>query len=236
MNRDRTTAAAAVAFGVLGIVAAVMTGHPPMPEKSAAYIVNWYHDHRQGIYASQLVLALATAALLLFATRVRHEATGGDERARGSAALLATSSAAAVALFLAGGWLQLALAVGVNRPNESLSPSSVRLLSDLTWMHWGGLTIVVAVVAASLSMLLLDGAVGARWVGGLGVVATVLSVVGAVAAFFPNAAGKQNPIAVLGFIGFLAFALTLLLTGITMLVASAGTAEEQPTGSVSAGL
>lgn len=224
MTSNRTAASAGVAailFGLLGGVAAIMTGHPPMPEKPVADIVAWYHHHRQGVYASQLLLAAAGAALLWFAAGVRHALADRDGPARGHAAVLGTSSAAAVALFIVGGWAQLTLDVSVNRVAEPPSPASVRLLSDLTWLHWGGLTVVVAVVAASLSLLLLDGAVGARWVGGLGAIAAVLSAVGAVAAFFPNAAGKQNPIAILGFIGFLVFAVTVLLTGITMLSGSA---------------
>lgn len=219
MTTNRTTASAGVAailFGSLGIVGAVMTGHPPMPEKPVADIVAWYHHHRQGVYVSQLLVAVAAAALVWFAALVRHDVAGRDG-ASGHAAVFSTSSAAAVALFIAGGWAQLTLAVGVNRVGESPAPASVRLLSDLIWLHWGGLTVVVAVVAASLSMVLLDGVVGARWVGGLGVVAAVMLAVGAAAGFFPTTAGKQNPIAVLGFIGFLVFALTVLLAGVTMI-------------------
>lgn len=224
MNGNRTAAStgvAAIVFGVLAIVAAMMTGHPPMPEKPVADIVAWYHHHRQGVYVSQLLLAVASAALLWFAASVRHALAGRDGTGPRHAAVFSTSSSAAVALFIAGGWAQLTLAAGVNRAGEPPAPASVRLLSDLTWLHWGGLTVVAVVVGASLSMILFDGSVGARWVGGVGVVSAVLSAVGAVAAFFPNTAGKQNPIAVLGFIGFLLFALTTVLAGITMIGGSA---------------
>lgn len=239
MNGTRTAAVsaglAAVVFGVLAIVAAFMTGPPPMPEKPVADIVAWYHHHRQGVYASQLVLAVAAVGLLWFAASVRHALADRDGTAAGHAAVLSASSAAAVALFIVGGWAQLALAVGVNRPAEPPSPASVRLLSDLTWLHWGGLTVVVTLVAASLSLLLLDGAVGARWVGGVGVVAIALSAVGAVAAFFPNTAGKQNPLGVLGFIGFLVFAVTAVLTGVTILGGSAVRSGQPAGGLVRAG-
>ena len=236
MTSDRTVVSAGVAailFGVLGIAAGVMTGHPPMPEKPVAEIVAWYHHHRQGVYVSQLLLAVAAVALLWFAASVRHALAGRNGPAPGHAAVFSASSTAAVALFIVGGWAQLALAVGVNRVGEPPSPPSVRLLSDLTWLHWGGLTIVIAVVAASLSMVLFDGAVGARWVGGVGVVAAVLSAVGGVAAFFPNLAGKQNPLGLFGFIGFLVLALTALLAGVTMIGGSSvrsGQANENVVG------
>ena len=245
MNASRADKAyaagtAAVVFGVLGIVGAVMTGHPPMPEKPVADIASWYQHHRQGVYVSQLFVSVAAVALACFAALVAHLVAGVDGPVssaipgRGQARVFATSTAAAVALFIAGGWPQLALAVGVNRPGETTAPGTVRLLSDLVWLHWGGLTVVVAIVAGSLSFLLLGGAIGARWVGYVGLVATVLLAVGAVAAYFPNLAGKQNPVAVLGFIGFLVFALTLLLTGITMLAGSAGVAARRSATEVEA--
>ena len=236
MTGDRTPASAGVAailFGLLGIVAAVMTGHPPMPEKPVADVVAWYHHHRQGVYVSQLLLAVAAVALLWFAASVRHALGGRTGSGPGHAAVLTASSSAAAALVIVGGWAQLTLAVGVNRVGEPPAPASVRLLSDLIWLHWGGLTIVVAVVAASLSLVLLDGAVGARWVGGVGVVAAGLSAVGGVAAFFPNVAGKQNPIGLLGFVGFLVLALTAVLAGVTMIGGSAvrnGTQTESLVG------
>jgi hypothetical protein len=219
---------AAITFGVLWFVSAVMTGHPPFPEKPVADIVTWYQHHRQGVYASQLLLSIGAGALVCFVGQIPHLLADVDSPARGQARVLGASTAAAFAVTIAGGWPQLALAVGVYRPGENPAPETVRLLSDLVWLHWGGLSVVVAVVAGSLSLLLLDGAIGARWVGIVGLVATVMSAVGAVAQFFPNLAGKPNSLALLGFLGFVGLALTALLTGITMLARPANRSARKP--------
>lgn len=224
---SRAAAAAGIGFGVLVISAGATTGHPPMPDKPAAEILRWYAAHRGGTFTMELLLALAGVMLLWFAVDLRRLAASRSRRSAMASGYLLAASAAVTALFVAGGWAQSALAVAAGRPGQAPQGATIHLLSDLTWLHWAGLTLVIAAAGASLAVLAFDGLLRARWIGWVAAVSAVLCAVGGTAAHFPSQSGKVSSLAVLGYLGFVVFGVCVLMGGVTLLF-QARTQAAQP--------
>lgn len=215
---SRLAAAAGIGFGVLVLLDGAATGHPPMPDKPAAAILRWYAAHRGGTFAMELVLALAGLFLLWFVVDLRRVAATKSQRSALASGYLIATSAAAAAIFVAGGWAQSALAIAAGRPGEAPPATTIHLLSDLTWLRWAGLTLVIGAAATSLAVLALDGLLGARWVGWVAVISALLCAVGGVAAYFPGHSGRLSSLSVLGYLGFVVFGISVVLGGTTLLL------------------
>jgi hypothetical protein len=218
---SRWAGVAAVAFGVLVVVDGATTGgHPPDPDKSAAEILRWYAAHREGVFFMELLLAIAAGLLIFLAVEIHRSTRGGSARSSTAAGCFAASSVAFAALAVAGGWPQMTLAVTAGRPDVQTSAATIRLLSDMTWLHWSGQALIVVIAAASLGVLARAWSIAPRWIAWPCAVSVLAGCIGGTAAFFPAASGAENPLGVLGFISFVLFSITVLMTGIAFLARS----------------
>lgn len=219
---SRWAGVAAVAFGVLVIIDGATTGgHPPDPDQPVAQILRWYAVHRQGVFFMELLLAVAAGLLIFFAVEIHRSTRGVSARSETAAGCFAASSVAFAALAVAGGWPQMTLAVTAGRPGVQTPASTVRLLSDMTWLHWSGQAVIVVIAAASLGVLAREGSIAHRWIAWPCVISVIAGCVGGAVAFFPAASGAENSLGVLGFIGFVLFSMTVLVTGIAFLARGA---------------
>ena len=223
---SRWAGIAAAAFGALVIVDGVTTGgHPPDPDKPAAEVLRWYAAHREGVFLMELLLTVAAGLLIFFAVEIHRSTRGGSARSSTAAGCFAASSVAFAALAVAGGWPQMTLAVTAGRPGVQTPAATIRLLSDMTWLHWSGQALIVVIAAASLSLLAREGSIGPRWIAWPCAVSVLAGCIGGTVGFFPAASGAENPLGVLGFISFVLFSITVLVTGVTFLARGARTTD-----------
>ena len=209
----RPVAVGALMFGVLVIVSGATTGHPPDPDQTVAKILSWYRAHRVGTFTMEVLLAVAGGLLVWIAAGIRRSVAGRTDGSPVTADCLLATSGALAALFVAGGWAQLALAVSAGRPGASASGSLVHMLSDVSWLRWGGIEILLAVAAVSLAAVARN-ALKIRTVTWISGIAAVLSFVGGIVVFYPDASGAENPLGVLGFLGMVLFAVALMALGV----------------------
>lgn len=221
---SRWPGVAAAAFGVLVIVDGVTTGgHPPDPDKPAADVLRWYASHRGGVFFMELLLTIAAGLLIFFAVEVHRSTRGGSPRSSSAAGCFAASSVAFAALAVSGGWPQMALAVAAGRRGVQTPPATIRLLSDMTWLHWSGQALIVVIAAGSLGILARERSVVPRWLAWPCAASVLAGSIGGAAGFFPGASGAENPLGVLGFISFVLFSVSVLVTGIVLLAREART-------------
>ena len=222
---SRWAGLAAAAFGLLVIVDGATTGgHPPDPDKSVAEILRWYAAHRVGVFFMELLLTIGAGLLIFFAVEIHRSTRGRSARSSTAAGCFAASSVAFAAVAVAGGWPQMTLAVAAGRPGVQTPETTVRLLSDMTWLHWSGQALIVVIAAASLGVLAREGSVVRRWIAWPCALSVLAGCIGGTVAFFPAASGAENPLGVLGFISFVLFSITVLVTGVGFLVRPGRTA------------
>lgn len=211
-NGQKLAGAAGVVFVVATVVAIFMVSPPPSPDESPAKFLEYYSDHRSAIIAQALVGLLANIPAILFIAGLwnvlrRDEADGG---------VLSTSS---VIAFIFGGvivtigtaWVG---ALGYLGDGNGLDEASARNLSLLGAMT--GLPASFAAFAgysAASGYLLLRGATLPRWLGWIGMVAALLTVL---ATFGVAKSGFFAPFGVASFLGFVSILVYVLLVSFFM--------------------
>jgi hypothetical protein len=201
---------AGIVFVVLLVVSVVLTIGAPTPDKSTAKIVKWAADNRQAIFTSAALEGLMLIAFLWFLGYLYHELSrlGGARAALAS--VLMVTGVATVTIATITGLPLVALAVTASRPGVSPTDGVVHLLADLENMG-GVASFGVALFLLVLGLLLADRALSPRWAMWVAYVGAALSVIGAVANFYVSKAGKPDAGGLLGLIGLVLFAITVLV-------------------------
>jgi hypothetical protein len=194
-RQHKAAGCAGILFVVLFAAGIVLSGNSPALNASAAKITQYYQDHHAGILASELLINLASVVLLWFLGGLHAILRQRDERGLLAPVVLA-SGAATVA---AGIVSDLAGTVGglLAAQHSLADPSLTRALLDInTGVHLAFFPL--AVLTATLAVGILEGAIGARWVGWLCVLTSAACLVSAVIGSL-DTASTVPPLGLLGF-------------------------------------
>jgi hypothetical protein len=224
-GRQRKVAGCAgILFVVLFVAGIALAGNSPALNASTANITQYYQNHHAGILVSELLINLASVVLLWFLGGLHAILRRRDERGFLAPVVLA-SGAATVALGMVS---DLAgTAAGLLAAQHSLTdPSLTRALLDInTGAHMAFFPL--AVLTATLAVAILQGAIGARWVGWLSALSSAACLVSAVIGGLETG----NTVPPLGLLGFFVAVIAL---SVSMLrdrspAAAAGLASREAT-------
>jgi hypothetical protein len=197
---------AGILFVVLFAVGIILSGNSPALNASTAKITQYYQNHHDAILVSELLINLASVVLLWFLGGLHANLRQRDEHGVLAPVVLA-SGAATVAL---GMMSDLAGTVaGLLAAQHSLAdPSLTRALLEInTGAHLAFFPL--AVLTATLAAAILQGAIGARWVGWLSALSSAACLVSAVIGSL-----NANMVPPLGLLGFF---ITVTALSISML-------------------
>jgi hypothetical protein len=197
---------AGILFVVLFAAGIILSGNSPALNASTAKITQYYQNHHAVILVSELLINLASVVLLWFLGGLYANLRQRDEHGFLAPVVLA-SGAATVAL---GMMSDLAGTVaGLLAAQHSLAdPSLTRALLEInTGAHLAFFPL--AVLTATLAAAILQGAIGARWVGWLSALSSAACLVSAVI-------GSLNA-SMVPPLGLLGFFITVIALSISML-------------------
>jgi hypothetical protein len=195
-HRQRKVASyAGILFVVMFAAGIVLSGNSPALNASTAKITQYYQNHHAGILVSELLINLASVVLLWFLGGLHAILRQHDERGLLASAVLA-SGVATVAVGMVSD-LAGTVAGLLATQNGLGDPSLTRALLDIsTGVHPAFFPL--AVLTAALAVAVLQGAIGARWVGWLCVLSSAACLVSAVIGSL-NASSMVPPVGLLGF-------------------------------------
>jgi hypothetical protein len=194
-RQQKVAGYAGILFVVLFAAGIVLSGSSPALNASTAKITQYYQNHHAGILVSELLINLASVVLLWFLGGLHVILRQRDERGL-LAPVVLTSGAATVAVGIVS---DLAGTVaGLLAAQHSLAdPSLTRALLDInTGVHLAFFPLTV--LTATLAVAILQGAIGARWVGWLCVLSSAACLVSAVIGSL-DTGSMVPPLGLLGF-------------------------------------
>jgi hypothetical protein len=214
---------------ILLVVSAFLIPQAPRIDSPTAKFVTWITAHRRGAETAMVLNMFAAGTLLWFVSHLRHvlnRAEGGAEAfapvvfgsGLGLAAVLALSSVPTTVL---------ALMAGERGGLTAADSSVVRLLMLLSQVMLAPVFLLAAVFLAGLGAAILRHELLSSWLGSL---ALVLAAVNAVTVIGVMASATYSQAwLVIGFAGFLGFALVILVASAQMLrVPETSRAVEHP--------
>lgn len=207
---------AGMAFVVFLALTIALTGGAPMPEKGVPDLVRWYSHHHHRVEVATMFGALASVLFLWFLAHLRRLLVGRSAEFDWLSAVLTGSGVATATLGAFNGIFVVALDLAVNRPSVRADSSMLRMLNDLDSLFHGPLTILISLFMLALGLALTNRAFAAPWLTIPSFLASLLALIGGIAAFYPNTEGKMNPASILGFIGLLLALLTILVTSVLL--------------------
>jgi hypothetical protein len=205
-RQKKVAGCAGIVFVVLFAAGIILAGNSPALNASAAKITQYYQNHHAAILVSELLINLASVVLLWFLGGLHANLRQRDEHGFLAPVVLA-SGAATVTL---GMMSDLAGTVaGLLAAQHSLAdPSLTRALLEInTGAHLAFLPL--AVLTATLAVAILQGAIGARWVGWLSALSSAACLVSAVI-------GSLNA-SMVPPLGLLGFFITVIALSVSML-------------------
>jgi hypothetical protein len=220
-NTERSLSLAGIVFVVLMLISAFLPGSPPKPDDPAGKIVKFIVDENDQLRWAAFVGLLAALVLLGWLGAVWRTM----RRAEGGTPLLAVSAALgavlAAALFTIGGILMSVVAI---IGPAHIGASGTRFFYVLFNALGSGGAMALALFIGAFASVIIETGVLSKVMGWLGVlVALVLLAAGG------GVASTRDVFFVLGFIGFAAGALWILVVSVLMFRAGSRT-----TASVSA--
>jgi hypothetical protein len=220
MNSEQRKLAgwAGIVFVALFVAGIVLSGSSPDLNASAETITQYYQGHHGGILAGEFVINLASVVFLWFLGGLCAMTRKRDEDGLLAAAILA-SGVATVALGMmsdVAGTIAALLAAQHNLGDPFLTRTMYELNAGV---HLEFLPL--AVLTATLAAAIFRGAVGARWMGWLSLLTSILCFMTAVLGSLSTTTNVP-PIGLLGFF-VLAVALSANMLRDRALVPLAGT-------------
>lgn len=211
---ERYGAGAGIAFVVLLVVGTFIVPMAPHIDASNGRIVSYVADHRHGLITSMLLGCAATLAFLWFTGLLRHVLQRSESGAEAISPMVFGSGVATAVVGMLSTLPMGTLAFMAGRPGDPASASVVRLLFDLSWMLGAvtGLAAGLFLVSASLAMIRRE-MVSAN-LGWLGMLFAALLWVSSAADMYVHSYSRG--LDVVGLIGFLGFALWMLLCSLSM--------------------
>ena len=214
---NRLGAVAGIAFVVLLAVSIGLVANAPMPDDSASKIGSWYFHHRHRAYLSAALGSLASAAFVFFLTHFRRvllDRKPGEDRLAGG---LVIAGATTVVVGMLGVVPLLALTVASSRTDPAPSDVVIRTLADVNYAFLPPLAIFLSVLLLMVGLALQTGAFGARPMGYVAYLGSVLALIGGVAGHYPDRNGQPPGLIILGIIATGLFLIVLLVVSIGML-------------------
>jgi hypothetical protein len=181
-------------FAVVFLVLSFATGSPPGDGASAAKVMAFYHDHRNGQLTSVFLSPLGAALLVLFAAQVRMRARSLRQTTTGPTVLLAGAVLWAGGLLL-GSAITLAQ-VGAADKKQAEAGLALNQLSNASWIPF---IAGIAIFLIGAGMTGLGTAITPKWLGWAALAVGVVSLAG------PG-----------GFIGFFGAPVWILISGILL--------------------
>jgi hypothetical protein len=223
-RQQKLAGCAGILFVALFAAGIVLSGNSPAVDASAAKITQYYQNHHAAILLSELLINLASVVLLWFLGGLHAILRQRDEHGYLAPVVLA-SGVATVALGMVS---DLAGTVaGLLAARRSLGdPSLTRALLDInTGAHLAFFPL--AVLTATLAVAILQGAIGARWVGWLSALSSAACLVSAVI-------GNLDTASMVPPLGLLCFFIAVIALSVSMLrdrspAPAAGLASRQAT-------
>jgi hypothetical protein len=218
---DRVGALAGIAFVVVAVLAAAVTGSSiPKPDDADQVFKDFFIDKHDQLITQAWLYALAAPLLLWFGATVRRvlRKAEGDKGYLGDLFLAGTTADAALLVAL------MAMQVAVSNVADRLAPETVRGIG----LDFGAAVValfgfLIATTALAFAAVVLATNVLPRWTACLAVIALVLNLVGTAGVFFDDGSFSIEG----GLIVFVPFLSTLLWyfgTSIAMLRARRGEA------------
>jgi hypothetical protein len=211
-NGQKLAGAAGIVFIVATLVSAFIVSPPPMADESNAKFVEYFNDHRTVLLVQMIIAVLADIPAFLFIAGF-WQLLRSEESAGG---ILATTSiisyvVGGAVITVASGWLG---GMGYLGDGNGLEEGSARMLSVLgTMVCFSGIFAAFAAAQAASGILLLKGTILPRWLGWIGLLAAVISLV---ALFSVAKSGAFAPFGFVSFAGLLSFSLYVLLVSVFM--------------------
>jgi Domain of unknown function (DUF4386) len=204
---ERYGALGGIGFVVLLIVGGIVSGSSPKTTDSAAKILKYFSDNRDGIKVSAYLNGVAAVPILWWAgslwARLRR-AEGGQPRLALVAVLglvLGGASAAASA----------AISATVAIEQKDLGASGAKFFFVLAQAIGSGISFGVAVLVLATSVLVLRMKVFPVWLGWLGLVDGVLMLVAGY-----GIASTSSALSGIGFAAFIIWAIWIITTSVIM--------------------
>ena len=206
-RQQKVAGCAGILFVALFAAGIILSGNSPALDASAAKITQYYQNHHAGIVLSELLINLASVVLLWFLGGLHAVLRQRDEHDFLAPVVLASG----VATVAVGMMSDLAGTVaGLLAAQHSLGdPTLTRALLDInTGAHLAFFPL--AVLTATLAAAILQGAIGARWVGWLSALSSAACLVSAVI-------GNLSTTSMVPPLGLLGFFITVTALSVSML-------------------
>ena len=209
---QRIGAWAGIGFVVTGVASAIVAGMPPAFDDSVAKIRTYFADHHTALNLSNLLLAMAVLSVFCFLGALRLRIA----RAEGEGGYLAQVFFGAALVTIAMALVGMFLTVAMTQRVAALQDDAVvRAAFEMTFLvAFGGTAFTTAVFLAAASTVILRTGMLASWIGWLGMLGVAVNLLGGGAIIIQDTSG----LAVLGLIGFLIFALWVLVVCVVMLI------------------
>lgn len=223
-RQQKVAGCAGILFVVLFAAGIVLSGNSPALNASTAKITQYYLNHHAAILVSELLINLASVVLLWFLGGLHANLRQRDEPGFLAPVVLA-SGAATVALGMVSD-LAGTVAALLAAQHSLADPFLTRALLEInTGAHLAFFPL--AVLTATLAVAILQGAIGARWVGWLSALSSAVCLVSVVI-------GSLDADTMVPPLGLLGFFITVTALSVSMLryrspAHAAGLASRQAT-------
>lgn len=211
---ERYGAGAGIAFVVLLVVGTFIVPMAPHIDASTGRIVSYVDGHRRGLMTSTLLGWFSVLAFLWFLGHLRHVLQRSESGAEALSPLVFGTGVAGAVVAMMASLPMGTLAFMAGRPADPTSPATVRLLFDMSWMMGAlaGLAAGLFLIVGSLAMIRRE-MVSAN-LGWLGMLFAALLWISSAADLYVHSYSRG--LDVVGLIGFLGFALWVLLSSLSM--------------------
>jgi hypothetical protein len=222
-RQQKVAGCAGILFVALFAAGIVLSGNSPALDANAAKITQYYQNHHE-ILLSELLINLASVVLLWFLGGLHAILRQYDEHGFLAPVVLA-SGVATVALGMVSDLAGM-IAGSLAAQHSLGDPSLTRALLEInTGVHLAFFPLTV--LTATLAAAILQGAIGARWVGWLSALSSAACLVSAVV-------GNLDTASMVPPLGLLGFFITVTALSVSMLrdrspAPAAGLASRQAT-------
>jgi hypothetical protein len=204
---ERYGALGGIVFVLLVIASIVVVGGNAMASDSAAKILKYFRDNKDGIKVGAFLSVLASVPIIWWAGSLwarLHRM--GDRHNR-----LALIAVLGLLIGGAGNLTQTAVSAAVALQLPNIAPTTAKFFFILSLSFGAGGLIGIAVLLLAVSVATFRFRAFPSWIGWLGVVDAVVFLVAAYAI-----ATTSDGIATLGFIAFILWAIWIIATSVVM--------------------
>ena len=225
---EQAGAAAGIATVILMVVATFVVPQVPRVDSPTAKFVTWISSHRRGEETAAVLGMFASGLLVWFVSHLRHVLQRAEGGAEAFAPIVYGSGLGLAAVSALGVVPMCALAIMAGQPaGLSGADSVVRVLVVMNQVLLAPFFLLSAVFLFGLGAAMIRHELLASWLGVLAIIAGVLS--GISTATTMTIGNYNSGALVIGFGGFLGWALVVLIASVQMMrVPESARAEQRP--------